>query len=1160
MRRRKVCSLTVRRANNEFTGWDAESLVKTWDDFRIWAKYRPIPVKADFGCMIEAKDRLGDKGIIRVHPFSAGQGNPWQSLCMLMGTEEAIFAAFDEPDMVHEALEAILQMTLKTAELWRGIPGDMIETGGAAGSNTVISPKMFREFCLPYDRWQNEAFHACGLKIAYLLCGGLMRQMDMVAECGDDGLETMTSRSMGGDCDFKEASRRVGDRLFFIGSFDQSVGFERGTPATARKFVHECFEATKDHAGYIIAPNDHFFFGDPENLKAFCDAVRECVYWQGEYMVMIETIYVVFKTHFDIGYTELAAEVIDRYGRKMLPDVIHTCEGTQALGRGHCFVWTMSAWPLTQSLSPSHASVEDIEAAKGLICEGQIAWHLLPYTTHTEFCGLEEYIRGFRFSRALSSEYGFWPVASKMTDVPGHTWILPTLLNKAGVKFLHLGCNPGCMPPDVPHIFFWEGPDGSRVLTFYNKGYYGSSLVPPEGWPFPVWLALMQTNDNIGPQGLDVIERILDAVRQELPDTNVVVGTMDDFYHALSIFPMEDIPVVRGDLADTWIHGVGTYPREVSLLRSLRLNTVEAEKAFCTAVMLGCLGWDTSAALQSTFESIYELSLLFGEHTWGLDVKSTLWNRYYMKREFLAHKRDDDVLRIEESWDEQRGRVLGAQKLLNGALPKIMDALAGNVSALGRRLVSFNGLGWGRSAWVDVSALHPDEGDSVIDLETGEALHTAWVEGRLMAYVKDLPAIGYRTLAMAEKAAPSKKSVKCDAETGVIENRWFRVRADAATGTVTSLLEKETGREFVDNSAGYGLGQYRYDVYGIEDITEYIRSYAYRFSGWLLDDLGRIGYPEIGHSAFYAKGFTMTSSTNGMCSSLVLTAEIRDSSVEEFGNAASLETQIMLYENEPYIDLSIRLISKQETPYIEAGHIVMPFNLKNHEVRINKLGSVINPLTDFVKDANHGLYCCENWVDLFDGECGMALIPFDMPLFSMGDQSIYKYQREPSPKPPVLFFNLFNNSWGTNFPQWIGGGLSFRYRLIPHRGDWREGLVQQKVLESVMPVLTGIAEGERGSLPPVFNMMNLSEGVSVSAFKPAYDGNGYVLRLRELNGEANHSELKLSLKGTCVSACDLLERNAEDKANNGTDTQSLEMKPFDIRSLLIKYNNKGEQA
>jgi hypothetical protein len=83
---------------------------------------------------------------------------------------------------------------------------------------------------------------------------------------------------MGGDCDLAEASRRVGDKLFFIGGFDQNAGFENGSPESARQLVIDCFAATKDHAGYIIAPSDHFFHGDAANLQAFADAAKECVY------------------------------------------------------------------------------------------------------------------------------------------------------------------------------------------------------------------------------------------------------------------------------------------------------------------------------------------------------------------------------------------------------------------------------------------------------------------------------------------------------------------------------------------------------------------------------------------------------------------------------------------------------------------------------------------------------------------------------------------------------------------------------------------------------------------------------------------------------------------------------------------------------------------
>ena len=264
---------------NDYTPWELTEPIKTQKDFEIWDKYCPIPIAADMSQMTAIKDKLGDKGIIRCHPNNmAGQGSPWQGFCILAGTEPSIMWAMDEPDFVHHAMDRILYRTLRVTELLKGIPADMIETGGGAGSNTVISPKMFKEFCVPYDKKQHEAFSNLGLKIVYHLCGGVMQMLELVCENGADGLETMTPASMGGDCILSEASKRVGDKLFFIGGFDQNAGFEKGTPEMAKKLVFDCFEATKDHAGYIIAPSDHFFFGDPVNLKAFADACKECTY------------------------------------------------------------------------------------------------------------------------------------------------------------------------------------------------------------------------------------------------------------------------------------------------------------------------------------------------------------------------------------------------------------------------------------------------------------------------------------------------------------------------------------------------------------------------------------------------------------------------------------------------------------------------------------------------------------------------------------------------------------------------------------------------------------------------------------------------------------------------------------------------------------------
>lgn len=270
--------LTSKNARNAITGWVTEPLVKTKEDFELFARYSPVPVRADGAPVREALDRLGDRGVVRGVLWGYGQSGAWQSFCFLVGTEEAIMFAMDDPEWVHYVEQTLVDRQLKVVQLMDGeVPLDLIEIGGGAGSNTVISPAMHAEFCVPYDKQQVDALHAAGYKVIYHLCGGLMKMLDNVVANGSDGLETMTPPGMGGDCDLAECTRLVGDRLFFVGGFDQLAGFERGTPQAVRKMVHDLHSACPD-GGYICCPSDHFFHGDPANIQAFSDALKECVY------------------------------------------------------------------------------------------------------------------------------------------------------------------------------------------------------------------------------------------------------------------------------------------------------------------------------------------------------------------------------------------------------------------------------------------------------------------------------------------------------------------------------------------------------------------------------------------------------------------------------------------------------------------------------------------------------------------------------------------------------------------------------------------------------------------------------------------------------------------------------------------------------------------
>jgi uroporphyrinogen-III decarboxylase len=270
-------TLTMRQASNQYTTWWTEFLLKNEQDFEIWNKHIPVPIAADWSPVLEMNKKVGDRGIVRSWPFSFGQASPWQGFCTLYDVEPAIMAAIDKPDWMHYVLESILQKTLRGIEVCGRFPCDLVETGGGAGSNTVISPAMHREFCLPYDQREHAALHAAGTKVVYHLCGGMMKMLDLVMENGTDGLETMTPPAMGGDCDMAAAYKRAHDKLFFIGGFDQNNGFERGTPEAAARLVRGLHAACPD-GGYICSPSDHFFSGDPKNIQAFVEECKKCTY------------------------------------------------------------------------------------------------------------------------------------------------------------------------------------------------------------------------------------------------------------------------------------------------------------------------------------------------------------------------------------------------------------------------------------------------------------------------------------------------------------------------------------------------------------------------------------------------------------------------------------------------------------------------------------------------------------------------------------------------------------------------------------------------------------------------------------------------------------------------------------------------------------------
>ena len=293
----------------------------------------------------------------------------------------------------------------------------------------------------------------------------------------------------------------------------------------------------------------------------------------------VDEVVIVFKMHFDIGYTDWAESILQKYATSMMDETLRSVKETGTLPPEDRFVWTLPGWPMKYMLE----NVSDIykPALDAALKTGRFKVHALPFTFETESSDLETLVRGMNFSSQINRQYGFpLPRGAKLTDVPSHSWILPTLLTHAGVKFLHIGCNSGSTSPDVPTLFWWEGPDGSRLLTFNWAEYYGSGVLPPANWPYKTWLAMIHTHENTGAPKPEEVAAVLKEAREKLPNAKIRIGQLEDFYDAL-MKENPELPVIRGDMPDTWIHGYMSMPSEVKKNKSLQ-RSIYVEEALNT--------------------------------------------------------------------------------------------------------------------------------------------------------------------------------------------------------------------------------------------------------------------------------------------------------------------------------------------------------------------------------------------------------------------------------------------------------------------------------------------------------------------------------------------------------------------------------------------------
>ncbi|MGN1417890.1 MAG: DUF5054 domain-containing protein [Acutalibacteraceae bacterium] len=382
----------------------------------------------------------------------------------------------------------------------------------------------------------------------------------------------------------------------------------------------------------------------------------------------MKKIYVVSKTHLDLGFTDYAENIRRKYIDEYIPSAVALAEkvNTKDCKR---FIWTTGSWIIKEALNGSDRTKKEklIKALK----DGNIVPHALPFTTHSELFDEDTFDFGLSIVDAIDEIRGRKTASAKMTDVPGHTKAIVPLLQKHGIKLLHIGVNGASAVPEVPECFLWKCGE-SEIVVVYSGDYGGAFQCDY----IDEILYFDHTLDNRGAPSAKKVTDKLEKIKNEFPGYEVCAGTLDDY--AEKIWAVRDkLPVIEDEIGDTWIHGSASDPYKSAALRQL----MRLKKQWLKDGSL--------LRMSDEYKGFSDALLCIGEHTCGMDSKTHFADyENYLKADFQKARKNDKIkIRhpledfpqglifkmapfgyahaysvIEKSWQEQRAYI---EKALN---------------------------------------------------------------------------------------------------------------------------------------------------------------------------------------------------------------------------------------------------------------------------------------------------------------------------------------------------------------------------------------------------------------------------------------------------------------------------------------------------------------
>jgi hypothetical protein len=426
-----------------------------------------------------------------------------------------------------------------------------------------------------------------------------------------------------------------------------------------------------------------------------------------------------------------------------------------------------------------------------------------------------------------------------------------------------------------------------------------------------------------------------------------------------------------------------------------------------------------------------ENMLLFDEHTFGGAISHGHQLFWKYGDDFTINRAAGNYYFLEKSWEEKSAYARTAEKTIWPVKRNLLFELVKSVKNKERHVTVYNSLPWARSGRVTLfqdyyeNPSHPVPPVTALkDIETGRIVPVFQDDNLLSFDATEVPAGGYKTFVVVENPGEPGSSLRENEQGNVFEIKYFKLTINPATGTLQSVLDKQNNRELVDPASKYGFGEYVYEQLGRDQIDAYNNSYIKPGAvDWAGQEFIRLKeqVPTLHNTRFrgkcdkiaWLKGRNMIRAT-AIC-------QLNDSGAQRY------LVSYTLYEDQPYIEITVGLDGKKPVPNPEAGWVAFPFALDKPEYRLLRTGGIVDPQKDLVNGTNHDFYFLNTAMAMYDKSGGVGLNCPHSPGVSIDRPGIGVYSKTRTLTSGTVLSNLYNNGWGTNFTEWIEGSHAAKF-------------------------------------------------------------------------------------------------------------------------------------